>query len=248
MNERIHRYLDGELRQEELTVDELRAAAPFERIIRETAEAHRSIETPDLTAGVMARLAELEDQESTSRSRQPGSSRWDALRRPITWLWTPRPIRLRPAWGALAMAAALVVFILPGGPLGLSGLPGSPDPVGSASQGAAGAGTTEAVAGTPGARPAAARVFIQFRLDAPEASEVRLAGSFSEWQPRHRLHQTAGGVWSILVPLEPGVHDYAFIVDGEEWVVDPVAPRVDDGFGGVNSRLSVLLPEGSSQT
>jgi len=46
-----------------------------------------------------------------------------------------------------------------------------------------------------------------------------------------------------VVPLEAGVHDYAFVVDGEVWTPDPLATSVDDGFGGENSRLSLLPPE-----
>jgi 1,4-alpha-glucan branching enzyme len=56
------------------------------------------------------------------------------------------------------------------------------------------------------------------------------------------MQESVDGVWTILVPLPPGVHDYSFIVDGERWVPDPYAPQVDDGFGGVNSRLTVLTP------
>ena len=55
----------------------------------------------------------------------------------------------------------------------------------------------------------------------------------------------APGVWTITVPLTQGVHDYAFVVDGRQWIPDPYAPRVDDGFGGTNSRLTLLLPETS---
>jgi len=47
------------------------------------------------------------------------------------------------------------------------------------------------------------------------------------------------------VPLEPGVHDYAFVLDGERWVVDPDAPQVDDDFGGANNRLPIISPRGS---
>ncbi len=50
-------------------------------------------------------------------------------------------------------------------------------------------------------------------------------------------------MWSVTVPLEPGVHDYAFVVDGEQWRPDPLAPSVDDGFGGTNSRLALLPPD-----
>jgi len=107
--------------------------------------------------------------------------------------------------------------------------------------------TVKTAVGEVNGNHSAAKVFVQFRLDAPHASAVRLAGSFTGWKPTYTLQQVTSGVWSILIPLEPGVHDYAFVVDGTEWVADPAAPKVDDGFGGINSRLSVLLPNGDSR-
>lgn len=87
------------------------------------------------------------------------------------------------------------------------------------------------------------QLFVQFRLQAPEAMTVRLAGTFTDWQPRYELHESAPGVWTITVPLAPGVHDYVFVVDGQQWVPDPLAPQVDDGFGGRNSRIALLAPD-----
>lgn len=87
-------------------------------------------------------------------------------------------------------------------------------------------------------------VFVRFEIDAPEARRVELAGSFSNWSPDVALTPVADGRWMAYVPLRPGVHDYAFRVDGERWVVDPAAPRVADGFGGFNSRMSLVLADG----
>jgi hypothetical protein len=47
----------------------------------------------------------------------------------------------------------------------------------------------------------------------------------------------------VDVALEPGVYNYVFVVDGEAMRLDPLAPRVTDGFGGSSSRLAVLAPE-----
>ena len=91
-----------------------------------------------------------------------------------------------------------------------------------------------------------APVFVQFRLHAPGAARVQLAGSFSEWRTDYSLHETSGGVWVVTVPLQSGIHDYSFVVDGSRWVVDPYAPAVDDGFGGSANRLSLLAPERQS--
>ncbi|HEX6133880.1 MAG TPA: glycogen-binding domain-containing protein [Longimicrobiales bacterium] len=140
------------------------------------------------------------------------------LHRTARALWTSREVRfrLRPIYGALAAAAMLAALLLGGRAL----LGDAPPPVAQA----------------------APPIFVQFRLEAAAAHDVALAGSFSDWQPSYRLQPAGNGVWTVLLPLSPGVHDYGFIVDGEQWVADPYAPQVDDGFGGVNSRLTVLAP------
>ena len=48
------------------------------------------------------------------------------------------------------------------------------------------------------------------------------------------------GVWNAEVVLPAGEHQYMFVVDGEKWVVDPLAGRyVDDGFGRQNALMIV---------
>jgi hypothetical protein len=232
MNERTHRYLDGKLGRDALTPAELEEVVTCELFIREAGEMSRSIEVPDLTERVMGKLpAEIPTKTSKSVvSRRatrgiPSGFVEDSLR----WLWTPRLIRFRPAYGLLAIAGFLLILVLPN--INSRLVPQ----------------TTKTAVGEVNGNRSATRVFVQFRLDAPHASAVRLAGSFTGWKPTYTLQQVTSGVWSILIPLEPGVHDYAFVVDGAEWVADPAAPKVDDGFGGINSRLSVLLPNGDSR-
>jgi hypothetical protein len=140
------------------------------------------------------------------------------LRRIAAILWAPREISVRPAF-ALAAAAAVVAFLF----VSYSGLTRSETPPFA-----------------DGDRPP--HVFVQFRLDAM-ASRVQLAGSFTNWEPRYELRQSAPGTWTITVPLIQGVHDYAFVVDGAQWVPDPHAPQIGDGFGGTNSRLALLSPD-----
>jgi hypothetical protein len=140
-------------------------------------------------------------------------------------LWSPRTLtlRLRPAYALVALA------IVAGAALS------APRPV------------TAPVA-TPD-QPVADRPFlVQFRLDAAGVSDVHLAGTFTGWEPRHALHETAPGVWTIMLPLPHGVHDYAFVIDGRHWMPDPHAPRISDGFGGTNSRLALLPPAGDPQS
>lgn len=141
------------------------------------------------------------------------------LERAAAFLWMPREISIRPAFALAGAAAVLILLLVP-----YAGLMRSTPPA--------------EVAGGP-AEP---HVFVQFRLDA-SASRVQLAGSFTNWEPRYELRQTAPGIWTITVPLTQGVHDYAFVVDGQQWVPDPHAAQIGDGFGGTNSRLALLSPD-----
>jgi len=173
-------------------------------------------------AAVLAALPTepLPDLSAGVLSRLEGPARTPApggARALVAWLWRPRPVAIgwRPAYG-LAAAALVVLFV----GLGRGGLPApqlTPHP--------------------------AHQVLTQFVLDAPDARQVSLAGDFTAWQPAHTLTRSGSGVWTVVVPLDPGVHSYAFVVDGERWVPDPNAPAVDDGFGGLNSRLAVLAPD-----
>jgi hypothetical protein len=66
-----------------------------------------------------------------------------------------------------------------------------------------------------------------------------VAGSFNDWQ-RTPLVQTREGVFTILLDLEPGEYEYQFVVDGEQWVADPLAVHSrSDGFGAENSVLTL---------
>lgn len=152
----------------------------------------------------------------------------DRLRRPgvvaglVRLLWTPREISIRPVY-AVATAGAVLAVALLVMPRGLD---------------------TQTSALRTATATVDPRLFVQFRLQT-DAMNVRLAGSFTNWEPAYELHQMAPGVWTITVPLPQGVHDYAFVVDGQHWVADPYAPGINDGFGGTNSRLTLLLPDTS---
>lgn len=83
---------------------------------------------------------------------------------------------------------------------------------------------------------------VQFSLYAPDNKRVQLAGDFNNWSTMaDPMYDRKGdGVWTILIPLEPGRYEYKFYIDGEKWIPDPGNPeRVDDGFGGLNSVITV---------
>jgi len=73
------------------------------------------------------------------------------------------------------------------------------------------------------------------------AQSVSLAGDFNGWSPAATPLQPAevDGLWSVSLALTPGRHEYAFVVDGERWVVDPFALRQRDEFGQESSVVRV---------
>ena len=206
MTDRIDQYREGTLNREALAPNERADADAVARAVSETRAFIESQPSPDVTAAVMHRVSQMPHAQAV---RNPG-----IFANVMRFLWTPRQISIRPAYGFATTGALLALLVV-------------------------GLGTPRTMVRGPEAAP---RLFVQFRLET-EAMNVRLAGSFTDWAPAYELHQMSPGVWTIAVPLPAGVHDYAFIVDGQRWVADPYAPGVDDGFGGTNSRLTLLLPD-----
>jgi hypothetical protein len=177
------------------------------------------------------RLEEIRLREALDTVREdvraPASFRADVMRavaaeptplskRLADWWLQPQPLRIRPAVGALALAAsvALVLVLRPGA----------------------------APTGQPVAVDAPPQVVTRFVLVAPEASSVHLTGDFVSWSPDGiALEDPRGtGIWTTDVTLPPGVYQYTFVVNGSEWVPDPRAvSQVDDGFGQLNSVVIV---------
>jgi 1,4-alpha-glucan branching enzyme len=54
---------------------------------------------------------------------------------------------------------------------------------------------------------------------AGQAGDVRLAGSFSNWQPVE-MKKRKDGKFVCQVPVPPGTFEYKYLVDGK-WITDP---------------------------
>lgn len=139
------------------------------------------------------------------------------IRRPthervLRWMLRPRSVRISPV-GMLATAAAIAGLLVLGRP-----------------------------APTPDAAPAGSPS-VQFVLFAPTAARVSVVGDFNDWDPQATplvASRQRAGFWTVDVPLAPGRHEYAFLLDGSRWMADPAAPVVADGeFGTPNSTLTV---------
>ena len=155
------------------------------------------------------------------------------------WAWVAEPRFSLSPIGALA-AAVIVAAVA----IGLA----PRTPVATAPGASPSAGVASATPGTV-ARPAASaggRKDVQFVLVANSASDVRIVGDFNDWDPRATPMQRSGsgGIWSVVVPLEPGRHVYAFVVDGKQWVADVDAPRAPENEFGIPK--SIVMVGGSS--
>jgi hypothetical protein len=82
---------------------------------------------------------------------------------------------------------------------------------------------------------------VRFVFVDPRAARVELVGDFNEWAKgsTELTRSGAPGVWSVSVPLSPGRHEYAFIINGSRWVADPLAVKSSDDFGTESSVIRV---------
>ncbi len=89
--------------------------------------------------------------------------------------------------------------------------------------------------------PEAAAGGVRFSFLAPSAKSVTIAGSFNRWDPdQDRLTgPDRKGIWTIVLPLSRGRYEYRFVINNNEWVLDPSVPSMDDGLGEKNSIVVV---------
>ena len=177
--------------------------------LRREAEAARRLLLEAIDRRPVTLSAALEARIMT-RVRGRATARW-----PRAWRWLSAPTI--PRWAMLVpvAAAALVVLVTR---------------------------TNQQIDRQPQAQAGQRdSVYVRFELYAPRASHVALAGTFNRWDPAAAPLVRVGkdGMWTVTIALPSGQHQYGFIVDGRNWIPDPAAPTVDDGFGRRNSVVSV---------
>lgn len=82
---------------------------------------------------------------------------------------------------------------------------------------------------------------VTFRFEAGPECDVRLAGSFNNWDAEARplTRKNGNGTYSATLLLPPGRHEYKFIVNGE-WQCDPTCPQwAPNEHGTLNSVVEV---------
>lgn len=89
------------------------------------------------------------------------------------------------------------------------------------------------------AQPQTVPVRLVFHADG--ARSVGVAASWNGWDPKSQTLLPSGdGTFSAVIELPRGRYEYLFVVNDEQWVLDPTASLVvDDGFGQQNAVLEI---------
>ena len=141
-----------------------------------------------------------------------------------SWWRTRRPFNITPLTAAAIAASALIAVATSGLLVGARFFRTS---------------APQNVAVAPAASDTVQLVRFVF-VDA-KASTVQLVGDFNEWTKGVTQLKPSGapGVWAVSIPLSEGRHEYAFIVDGKRWVIDPLAVKSTDDFSTESSVIRV---------
>jgi hypothetical protein len=85
------------------------------------------------------------------------------------------------------------------------------------------------------------KIYVRLVLLQPGARSVSVAGDFNGWNPgQTQLERSEGGMWTATIALKPGRYQYMFVIDGKQWIADPLAAEgAGDGFGAQNAVLDV---------
>ncbi len=230
----VRRFIDGDLSEDEVREalhriaddPEARSLLQFELQMTQDLAASRSSQpSPGFASRTVEQLAEADATAPSLGSRL--RAWWQAVTRPLI------TVPVRPAH-------ALAVVLLVGVAVWLTDLSTPSDRATAVSEQSNVTSSVQTT--TTSARQQAETVWTRFVYTDNEADSVAVAGDFSQWEPipltPHPVEGTT--VWTGLVPVSRGEHEYQFVINGEKWVTDPLAPvKQDDGFGAKNAVLKL---------
>lgn len=221
----IQRFLDNDLTPEERVVflqamdtdpSLRRRWLNLELVVAEAAQLPRLAPSARFRAQVQGKL-----------TLEP-SSLWDRLCTAVT---SPRTLEWNFAGAMVAASVALVAVLslLQFAPERIVEVPG---PVAGSQM--------QTASSQPGQE---AKVFVRLVLLQPDARSVSVAGDFNDWNPwQTKLERSEGGMWTATIALKPGRYQYMFVIDGKQWIGDPLAEDgTGDGFGSQNAVLDVSI-------
>jgi hypothetical protein len=80
----------------------------------------------------------------------------------------------------------------------------------------------------------------QFVFNSSHAHRVSVVGDFNRWNPASTPMTSDGELWSVTIPIVPGRHMYAFMVDDSLFTLDPTAPKARDPDLGADGSIVIV--------
>lgn len=82
----------------------------------------------------------------------------------------------------------------------------------------------------------------QFVLESRGAHRVALVGDFNGWNPSQTpmARHDGSGLWAITIPVAPGRHLYAFMIDDSLFTLDPRKPAAKDRDIGATASVIIV--------
>lgn len=233
-DELLRKYLEGDLGPEEdrkalhtIADDpEMRAMLRFEQKLSDRLNNETLTFNPDLVPeGFSDRVMNKIEQPAESFDEV---SLWSKIKNSYQQLWTPTTIQWRPAYGFVVGLLVLGSLLYP---LLLNYNKGHGQLAQNITDANIGDSVQQVSTGVN-------KVLLRFVYLDKNAKSVAVAGDFSNWKMVKLSKQTVNGqqVWTGLVSMSRGEHNYMFVKNGTKWVTDPLAPvQRDDGFGNKNA-------------
>lgn len=203
---------------------------------------------PAVAESEVQRIVARAAAEAAETGRR-GGHRWSAAR-PGRDMRDPAvsPVQASRRWYTSVPMAAAATMVLAAGIGGFAlrdatrrGATSPAAPAAASSDARAASSGVAVSASIPDAR-AEAPIATQFVLDAPDAARVSLVGAFNSWDgdATPLVRDPATGLWTVTVPLVPGRHVYAFMLNDSTLTLDPRAPETrDPDFGTPGSVILV---------
>lgn len=81
---------------------------------------------------------------------------------------------------------------------------------------------------------------VEFEFEDADAKKVSIVGNFNDWNKDANPMKLENGIWKCTLKLKPGKHEYQFVVNDTDWIVDPKSgTSVKNKFEGMNSVIEI---------
>lgn len=80
----------------------------------------------------------------------------------------------------------------------------------------------------------------EFTYENATATKVSIVGNFNDWNKDANPMVKENGNWKATISLKPGKHEYQFVLNDTDWIVDPKqAISVKNKYEGMNSVIEI---------